>query len=99
MMEHIIPPFSMLVVLSLVFLLAAALLGSAPALLLAAFLFVGELVYLLAGLVMSGASRSVYLSLLYAPAFLAWKCLLYMRVLLHIERQGWVRTARLGEGD
>lgn len=98
-MEHIIPPFSMLVALSLLFFLAAALVSSVPAMLLAALLLLAEFTYLLVGLVMSGASRRVYLSLLYAPAFLAWKCWLYMRVLLHIERQGWVRTARLGEGD
>jgi 1,2-diacylglycerol 3-beta-glucosyltransferase len=98
-MEHIIPPFSFLVGMSVLLLLTAFFLGSSLGILLAVLLLLGESSYLLAGLIMSGASKEVYFSLLYAPAFLLWKCWLYLRVLLRVDRQDWVRTARIGEGD
>lgn len=98
-MEHVIPPFSLLVGMSLLLLLIAFVLNSTAGILLAVLLLLGEIGYLLTGLILSRASQRVYLSLLYAPAFLVWKCLLYLRVLLRIDRQDWVRTARVGEGE
>jgi cellulose synthase/poly-beta-1,6-N-acetylglucosamine synthase-like glycosyltransferase len=96
-MEHLIPPFSLLVGLTLVLLLVAWAAGSTAGLLLALLLGMGEVTYLLAGLHLARAPQSVYAALLYAPLFLAWKCLLYLRVLLRVERQGWVRTTRISE--
>jgi hypothetical protein len=52
------------------------------------------MVYILAGLLLSRASKKVYQALLYAPAFIVWKVWLYMRVLAGFDREGWTRTAR-----
>jgi 1,2-diacylglycerol 3-beta-glucosyltransferase len=92
--EQLIPPFSMLAIMSVAVLLGALLLGSGPGLLLAAFLLAGQALYVLNGLVLAGVPRKVYQALLYAPLFVAWKLWLYMRVLLGFDRGGWVRTAR-----
>jgi 1,2-diacylglycerol 3-beta-glucosyltransferase len=98
--EQLIPPFSVLIGASILCLLAALGLagltgqwGSATVLL-AIGLVLGQGIYTVAGLLLTGAPRQVYLSLLYAPAFVVWKIWLYVRVLLGMDRQGWVRTAR-----
>lgn len=57
-------------------------------------LLVGQAAYTLIGLALARASRRVYLALLAAPALVAWKVWLYIRVLLGLDRQGWVRTKR-----
>lgn len=54
----------------------------------------GQAIYLLAGLHLARAPRSVYRALVYAPWFVLWKGWLYLRVLLGYDRGGWVRTAR-----
>jgi 1,2-diacylglycerol 3-beta-glucosyltransferase len=98
--EQLIPPFSVLIGAGVLCLLAALGLatltgqwGSATVLLAIA-LVLGQLLYTAAGLLLIGAPRQVYFSLLYAPAFVIWKIWLYVRVLLGMDRQGWVRTAR-----
>jgi cellulose synthase/poly-beta-1,6-N-acetylglucosamine synthase-like glycosyltransferase len=98
-MEHVIPPFSLLVALSVLLFFAAILLGSTAGILLALSILIGEIGYMLASLMMSRAPRQVYFSLLYTPAFLLWKCWLYVRVLLRMDRQEWIRTTRIGEGS
>ncbi len=92
--EHLIPPFSILAVASLGLLVIALFMQSATALGLTALMLLCQLFYLLSGLIMTRAPRKTYLALLYAPFFLLWKILLYGRVLFGLERQGWVRTAR-----
>jgi 1,2-diacylglycerol 3-beta-glucosyltransferase len=92
--EQIIPPFSIVAMGSLVSLVAAAALQSIPAVLIGAFLLLGQVVYILAGLWLSGAPTKVYQALLYAPLFIAWKVWLYVRVLIGLDRKGWTRTAR-----
>ncbi len=96
--EHVIPPFSILAAASLLYsLLALAVFfvtGGAGPLLLAIFVLLGQAVYLLVGMTLARASRRIFLALLYAPLFLVWKVWLYVRVLLKLDRQGWVRTAR-----
>jgi cellulose synthase/poly-beta-1,6-N-acetylglucosamine synthase-like glycosyltransferase len=57
-------------------------------------LLLGQAIYTLAGLRLAAAPRRVYLALLAAPAMIAWKIWLYARVLLGLDRQGWVRTKR-----
>jgi cellulose synthase/poly-beta-1,6-N-acetylglucosamine synthase-like glycosyltransferase len=93
-MEHLIPPFSILMAMNLALLLAAIWLRDPYALGLLGVLLLGQLAYLLSGLVMTRAPRQTYLALLYAPFFLIWKLWLYVRVLLGVERHGWIRTAR-----
>jgi 1,2-diacylglycerol 3-beta-glucosyltransferase len=92
--EQIIPPFSLVAAASLLLLIGALALQSMPATLLGVFLVVGQAVYILAGLGLSGAPRKVYQALLYAPIFIVWKVWLYLRVLIGLDRKGWIRTAR-----
>jgi 1,2-diacylglycerol 3-beta-glucosyltransferase len=92
--EQIIPPFSLVAAASLLSLIASVALQSIPAVLLGVFLLLGQAVYILAGLWLSGAPKKVYQALLYAPIFIVWKVWLYLRVLIGLDRKGWTRTAR-----
>jgi hypothetical protein len=92
--EQIIPPFSLVAAASMACLLMAVALQSLAGILVAAFLVLGQIIYILAGLLLSGASKKVYQALLYAPAFVVWKVWLYLRVLIGLDRKGWARTAR-----
>ncbi|MEP7190026.1 MAG: glycosyltransferase family 2 protein [Roseiflexaceae bacterium] len=92
--EQIIPPFSLVTAASVLSLVAAVVLQSMPAVLLGVFLVLGQAVYILAGLWLSGAPKKVYQALLYAPIFIVWKVWLYLRVLIGLDRKGWTRTAR-----
>jgi 1,2-diacylglycerol 3-beta-glucosyltransferase len=57
-------------------------------------LLLGQAIYTFAGLLLASAPRRVYLSLLAAPAMIVWKIWLYVRVLLGLDKDGWVRTKR-----
>jgi cellulose synthase/poly-beta-1,6-N-acetylglucosamine synthase-like glycosyltransferase len=57
-------------------------------------LLLGQLIYMLVALRAVRAPRRVYKALFYAPIFMVWKIWLYLRVLLGLDRQGWVRTKR-----
>jgi cellulose synthase/poly-beta-1,6-N-acetylglucosamine synthase-like glycosyltransferase len=92
--EQLIPPTSVLAGASILAGIAALLLRARGAAFLAGGLVAGQLVYTLAGLLLVRAPRRVYLALIYAPALVAWKIWLYVRVLLGRDRQGWVRTPR-----
>ncbi len=92
--EQLILPFSILSMASVAVLIGSLVLGSIPALLLAAFIIIGQSVYILNGLVLAGVPWQVYRALLYAPLFVGWKLWLYVRVLLGLDQGGWVRTAR-----
>jgi len=99
-LEQIIPPFSILVGASVLGLLLALILGGIGGGLmwagvgLGAGLLLGQAIYTIAGLWLAAAPRRVYLALLAAPALVVWKIWLYARVLLGLDRQGWVRTKR-----
>jgi len=107
-MEQIIPPFSILVGASVLGLLLAFALGGAAALAapgaagglmwagvgLGLGLLLAQAIYTIAGLLLAAAPRRVYLALLAAPVLVVWKIWLYVRVLLGLDRQGWVRTKR-----
>jgi cellulose synthase/poly-beta-1,6-N-acetylglucosamine synthase-like glycosyltransferase len=92
--EQLIPPFSVVAGLSVITLLAALLLRSPRAIALSVAIIIGQMIYIFAGLALARAPRTVYQALLFAPAFVAWKIWLYMRMLLGIKPGGWVRTAR-----
>jgi cellulose synthase/poly-beta-1,6-N-acetylglucosamine synthase-like glycosyltransferase len=92
--EQLIPPFSVVAGLSVAALLSALLLGSRDAAVLAAAIIAGQAIYIFAGLLMARAPLSVYKSLIFAPFFVAWKLVLYGRLLLGIRPRDWVRTAR-----
>lgn len=101
-MEHIIPPFSILAALSAAsFVLSLVLWLLVPASILGRFNFwmstvilFGQTVYLLVGLKLVEAPKSVYRHLVYAPVLVVWKIWQYGRVLAGKDRQGWVRTVR-----
>jgi 1,2-diacylglycerol 3-beta-glucosyltransferase len=102
-MEHLIPPFSLLAAGGALLLALAALLPAPPApwaflkplnVGLGTAVLLGQALYLFSGLRMTRAPRSVYLALLFAPVFVVWKLWLLSRVALGRDRAGWVRTAR-----
>jgi 1,2-diacylglycerol 3-beta-glucosyltransferase len=92
--EQIIPPFSLVAAASLASLLGAIVLQNATGMILGGLLLLGQAIYILTGLWLSGAPKKVYQALLYAPAFIVWKVWLYFRVLIGLDRKGWTRTAR-----
>lgn len=115
-MEHLIPPFSVLAGLTAVSFLGSLLwwlidisaLGNQPAalasgptfnlslfsLILSLALLSGQALYLLAGLKMVNAPKSVYRVFVYAPWYILWKIWHYVRVLFGFKQQSWVRTTR-----
>ena len=117
-MEHIIPPFSILASLSGVSLLASLFWWHSERnkskrdrlsarhssyrsaklsqlnLVLSFGAILGQAWYLLAGLKMVNAPRSVYRAFVYAPGYVVWKIWHYLRILLGSENQKWVRTTR-----
>lgn len=99
-MEHVIPPFSVVMGLSVVYWalawLCATFWGATPLLILATLLLVGQLIYIVAGLVLARTPPRTYLALLYAPIFIFWKIQLMLAMMTRVEKQGWVRTARDG---
>lgn len=97
-MEQIIPPFSVLAGGSALALAAAVALRSKLGVALGVGLVGGQVVYVLTGLRLAGASARTYRSLMYAPVLMIWKLLLYVRVLTGLGPKGWVRTARNESG-
>ena len=82
------------VVNPLLLLIGALALQSMPAVLLGILLLLGQSIYILVGLILSGAPKKVYQALFYAPVFIVWKVWLYVRVLIGLDRKGWTRTVR-----
>jgi 1,2-diacylglycerol 3-beta-glucosyltransferase len=112
-MEHLIPPFSILAGLSVISLFGSliwwfvesqgignqasslrAFAASKLSLALSVGALLGQVVYLLAGLKMVNAPRSVYRIFIYAPGYILWKIWHYVRILFGFEQQKWIRTTR-----
>lgn len=92
--EQLVPPISVPALIAVAALPAGLLLG-VPALWLPAGAFLAILTgYLLAGLVLARVGPRSWLALGYAPAYAAWKCLIYGRALVSRGERPWVRTAR-----
>jgi hypothetical protein len=92
--EQLVPPLAALVALTGCG-LVAALLGRSPGL--ARWLGAcgaGQALYTIGGLALTGAPPSVWLALLRAPVYVAWKAWLYCRVLVGYRPGSWVRTER-----
>jgi hypothetical protein len=49
---------------------------------------------MLIGLYASGADRSLYKALFHLPRYIAWKALLYLKLVRHGETREWIRTER-----
>ncbi len=102
-MEHLIPPTSILAGVSVLLWVAEIFLWFITprnkrritfGLVLATFNLLGQVAYIFSGLWLARAPKKVYEALLHAPQFVVWKIWLYVRVLLKLDKQGWVRTAR-----
>lgn len=99
-MEHLIPPFSVVMGISVMYWLfawlCATLWSATPLLVLATLLLVGQLIYIISGLILARTPPQTYFALLYAPIFIFWKIQLILTMMTRVEKQGWVRTARDG---
>ena len=97
-MEHLIPPFSMLTGLTVMYWLLAWLpligAGTWSLRLLATLLLLGQVGYIMGGLILARTPARTFLALAYAPIFVWWKIRLLLRMATGVEKQGWVRTAR-----
>lgn len=92
--EQIIPPFSILAGVSLLMLIAAAIIQSVPGIAFGAALVIAQAFHILVSLILARLPKQVYKALLYIPIFIPWKLWLYFRVLVGLDKKGWVRTAR-----
>jgi hypothetical protein len=107
MIEHLIPPFSLLFGLSFAVLVVAVTLFIAEVssslvlrglsyvnLLLSLSLVLGQVLYLLVGLGMVAAPGRVYLGLFYTPWFILLKLVQYIKMLYKHDSLAWVKTPR-----
>ncbi len=94
-LEQLVPPFSVPVALSGLCLLGSIIVGSQIATLVAIGLILCQLLYVIGGLVLIRAPRHVYLSLLGAPIYVAWKSWLYVAAFSSRRQQKWIRTSRI----
>ena len=93
--EQLIPPLSVPFALCGVCFVLGLGLGAVEATLLAGISLVGQVGYLLVGLVLVRAPLSTYVALSAAPVYIAWKVALYGRALFGGRAAAWVRTARI----
>jgi 1,2-diacylglycerol 3-beta-glucosyltransferase len=111
-MEHLIPPFSLLFGASVLLFLGNMILLAVDNFFNGKMIFtfepgiaqwnfiwiglllVGQVFYLVAGLVSIRAPWFVYRSLLFAPVYIAWKYVQYVEVALRKSEFAWVRTHR-----
>jgi cellulose synthase/poly-beta-1,6-N-acetylglucosamine synthase-like glycosyltransferase len=93
-LEQLVPPQSLIVAGSTGSALAASLLGSRRLLSLSICTLAAQLAFVLAGLRLVRAPAPVYRALIAAPALIASKLALYVRLLCGRGPKSWVRTAR-----
>jgi cellulose synthase/poly-beta-1,6-N-acetylglucosamine synthase-like glycosyltransferase len=95
-LEWLVPPQSLLAALGLA--AAGARLGVGPRRrsLVSAAGLIGQAVFVIGGLRLAGAPRSVYRALAGAPRMIVAKTLLYLRLLAGRGPKSWVRTERDG---
>ena len=92
--EQLVPPLSVPVTLTMLCAAGGAALR-APWLWLPALAALAVfIVYVIAGLVLAGATRAQWRALLLAPLYVGWKAALYTRVLIGPRQRAWVRTRR-----
>jgi cellulose synthase/poly-beta-1,6-N-acetylglucosamine synthase-like glycosyltransferase len=98
--ELLTPPLSLMVGSCLFILLASLALWSWPLFILACLITLGLLNYVRTAFYFLHPPRSVYLTLLYAPAFLFWK--IWVNVVLSRSKKHtseWVRTSRTAAAE
>lgn len=92
--EGVLPPQAALASLSLSIGMVGAVLRARALIWLAAANAIGQLVYVLGGLLLVRAPANVYRALLAAPLMIGWKIGLYARMALGRAPQSWHRGAR-----
>ena len=95
-LEQLVPPLSLPLLVGTGCMAAAALLGAAPVVFVAAAGTAGLGLHVVAGLIAVQAPPRAYLALLGTPAYLGWKLALYARAVVAPMSQPWVRTDRSG---
>jgi hypothetical protein len=93
--EQLIPPLSVPFALGWLCLGAGLVLGAPVLMGLALAGLLGQVLYLLAALVLVRAPRSAYIALGTAPVYIVWKLGLYAQALVQARTVSWVRTARV----
>jgi hypothetical protein len=93
-LESLVPPQSLIAAAGLGSLAARLLLGPRRLALLSATSLLGQAAFVLGGLRLVRAPAGVYRALALAPALIAGKSLLYVRLLRGRGPQTWVRTER-----
>jgi len=93
--EQLIPPLSLPFALAAACVLACLPIGAIELAIVALLNLVGQMAYLLTGLVLVGAPRGAYTALGAAPVYILWKIGLYARAMLSNRAGAWVRTARV----
>jgi cellulose synthase/poly-beta-1,6-N-acetylglucosamine synthase-like glycosyltransferase len=95
--EQLVPPLSVLSgVTVLTFALAAALRAPGPRRL-ASLVLLGQIGYVVTGLRLVEAGAGIYLALLRAPFYMAWKVWIYALAAVRLQDSRWIRTARAPE--
>jgi cellulose synthase/poly-beta-1,6-N-acetylglucosamine synthase-like glycosyltransferase len=98
-LDHLVPPLSVLVLAVGGVTVASAGTGSRGGARSGLVLTAALGAHVLSGLVLARAPASVYRSLVHAPAMIVWKARLWLRMLVRPGEGGWVRTARRGTSE
>jgi hypothetical protein len=94
-MELTMPPFSLAFASTLAVVASSALMRTSLGLRLGVLSLLAQCLYTARGLaVMPVQAPKIYLSLLYAPLFIAWKAGVYLSIALGSATTEWVRTTR-----
>lgn len=93
-LEQLIPPMSIPFALGAGCLLVGLALGSTAITMLALVGLGGQVLHILAGLILSGAPARAYLALGYSPIYIAWKLWIYGQALVSTRTMRWIRTSR-----
>lgn len=93
--ELLIPPFSILIALTLVLLGLSVLSGVTPLIVVASIGFAAQCLYTLRGLALASTRYPhIYSALLFVPVFILWRVWQYAGVLSRRRRVQWTRTER-----
>ncbi len=96
-LDLMVPPLSVVALLTAGSLAVSIAFGSAAHMALAAATVAFLAAYALGGLATAGASRGMWLALGFAPVYALWKVKLYLEALASRRPPSWTRTERAGE--
>jgi cellulose synthase/poly-beta-1,6-N-acetylglucosamine synthase-like glycosyltransferase len=94
LIELVLPPLSVLLGFEVAVAALALLLAPGTAAVVAQFSLLGLAAYILGGFPLSGLRPRSYIALVYAPAYVLWKTVLYSRELVRRTDSAWIRTSR-----